>query len=53
MNRDSEITMLATSNSQERDVYDWRALLKTADSNLSLAEVWRTPGAKLDLIVAK
>jgi hypothetical protein len=45
--------MLATSNSQERDEYDWRALLKNADSDLSLAEVGRTLGAKLYLIVAR
>ncbi|KAH8692496.1 sterigmatocystin 8-O-methyltransferase precursor [Phaeosphaeriaceae sp. PMI808] len=52
-NRDSDITMLATSNSQERDEDDWKALLKAADSNFTFEEVRRTPGAKLDLIVAK
>ncbi|KAF2833327.1 sterigmatocystin 8-O-methyltransferase precursor [Ophiobolus disseminans] len=52
-NRDSDITMLATSNSQERDEDDWKALLNTADSNFTLEEVRRTPGAKLDLIVAR
>lgn len=52
-NRDSDITMLATSNSQERDEDDWQALLKAADSNFTLEEVRRTPGAKLDLIVAR
>ncbi|KAF2468415.1 sterigmatocystin 8-O-methyltransferase precursor [Lindgomyces ingoldianus] len=52
-NRDSDITMLATSNSQERDEDDWKALFKAADSNITLEEVRRTPGAKLDLIVAR
>jgi hypothetical protein len=52
-NRDSDITMMATSNSQERDEDDWKTLLKAADSNLTLEEVRRTPGAKLDLIVAR
>jgi hypothetical protein len=45
--------MLATSNSQERDEDDWKALLKAADSNFTLEEVRRTPGAKLDLIVTR
>jgi hypothetical protein len=53
MNRDSDITMLSTSNSQERDEDDWKALLKAADSNFELEEIRRTPGAKLDLIVAR
>ncbi|PZD24298.1 sterigmatocystin 8-O-methyltransferase precursor [Pyrenophora tritici-repentis] len=52
-NRDSDITMLATSNSQERDEDDWKALLKAADSDFTLEEVKRTPGAKLDMIVAR
>jgi hypothetical protein len=52
-NRDSDITMMATSNSKERDEDDWKALLKTADSNFTLKEIRRTPGAKLDLIVAR
>ncbi|KAF2732229.1 sterigmatocystin 8-O-methyltransferase precursor [Polyplosphaeria fusca] len=52
-NRDSDITMLATSNSQERDEDDWKALLKAADSDFTLEGVRRTPGAKLDLIVAR
>jgi hypothetical protein len=52
-NRDSDITMLATSNSQERDEEDWKALLKAANSDFTLEEVRRTPGAKPDLIVAK
>ena len=52
-NRDSDITMLAMSNSQERDEDDWKALLKAANSNFTLEEVRRTLGAKLDLIVAK
>jgi hypothetical protein len=45
--------MMATSNSQERDEDDWKTLLKAADSNLTLEEVRRIPGAKLDLIVAR
>jgi hypothetical protein len=45
--------MLATSNSLERDEEDWKALLNAADSNFTLEEVKRTPGAKLDLIVAR
>ncbi|KAF2648949.1 sterigmatocystin 8-O-methyltransferase precursor [Lophiostoma macrostomum CBS 122681] len=52
-NRDSDITMLATSNSQERDEGDWKALLEAADLNFTLEEVRRTPGAKLDLIVVR
>jgi hypothetical protein len=50
--RDSEITMMATSNSLERED-DWKTLLKSADPNFSLEEVRRTPGAKLDMIVAR
>jgi len=52
-NRDSDITMMATSNSLERDEEDWKALLAAADANFTLEEVRRTPGAKLDLIVVK
>jgi hypothetical protein len=52
-NRDSDITMMATSNSQERDEDDWKTLLKAAHSDFTLEEVRRTPGAKLDLIVVR
>jgi hypothetical protein len=45
--------MLATSNCLERDEDDWKALLKATDSNFTLEEVRRTPGAKLDLIVVR
>ncbi|KAL9035713.1 MAG: hypothetical protein Q9180_004711 [Flavoplaca navasiana] len=52
-NRDSDITMLAMSNSQERDQEDWEALLRAADARFRLEEVRRTPDAKLDLIIAR
>ncbi|KAL9012653.1 MAG: hypothetical protein Q9173_002592 [Seirophora scorigena] len=52
-NRDSDITMLATSNSQERDQDDWEELLKAADPRFKLEEVRRIPDAKLDMIVAR
>jgi hypothetical protein len=35
-NRDSDITMMACNNSQERDEDDWRELFKTADSRFKL-----------------
>ncbi len=51
--RDSDITMLAMSNSQERDQEDWEELLRGADPKFKLEEVKRIPGAKLDLIIAR
>jgi hypothetical protein len=51
--RDSDITMMATSNSLERDEEDWKALLAAADARFTLEEVRRTLGAKLDLIVVR
>jgi hypothetical protein len=51
--RDSDITMMATSNSLERDEEDWKALLAAADARFTLEEVKRTRGAKLDLIVVR
>lgn len=45
--------MFATSNSQERDQADWEELLQAADARFKLEGVNRTPGAKLDLIVAR
>ncbi|KAL8896142.1 MAG: hypothetical protein Q9207_007858 [Kuettlingeria erythrocarpa] len=52
-NRDSDITMLAMSNSQERDQDDWEELLRAADSKFKLEEVRRIPDAKLDMIIAR
>lgn len=53
LDRDSDITMLAMSNSQERDQEDWEALLRAADARFRLEEVRRIPDAKLDLIIAR
>ncbi|KAI4213978.1 MAG: hypothetical protein LQ351_003382 [Letrouitia transgressa] len=50
---DSDITMFAVSNSQERDQDDWEQLFQAADPNLKLEEVKRIPDAKLDLIIAR
>ncbi|KAL8751471.1 MAG: hypothetical protein Q9184_006059 [Pyrenodesmia sp. 2 TL-2023] len=52
-NRDSDITMLAMSNSQERDQDDWEELLQAADQRFKLEEVKRIPDAKLDMIIAR
>ncbi|KAE9377359.1 sterigmatocystin 8-O-methyltransferase precursor [Stipitochalara longipes BDJ] len=52
-NRDSDITMMATSNSQERDRDDWEELFRITDPNLKLEEIKRMEGAKLDLIIAR
>jgi hypothetical protein len=52
-NRDSDITMMAMSNSQERDRDDWEELFRTTDPKLKLEEVKRMEGAKLDLIMAR
>lgn len=51
--RDSDITMMATSNSLERDEEDWKTLLAAADARFTLEEVKRTSGAKLDLMVVR
>ncbi|KAL8776011.1 MAG: hypothetical protein Q9203_003291 [Teloschistes exilis] len=50
---DSDITMLATSNSEERDQDDWEKLLQDSDPRFKLEEVKRIPDAKLDLIIAR
>ncbi|KAI4173138.1 MAG: hypothetical protein LQ343_003065 [Gyalolechia ehrenbergii] len=52
-NRDSDITMFAMSNSQERDQDDWEELLQAADPRFKLDEVKRIPDAKLDMIIAR
>ncbi|KAI4270012.1 MAG: hypothetical protein L6R38_007262 [Xanthoria sp. 2 TBL-2021] len=52
-NRNSDITMFAMSNSQERDQDDWEELLRAADPRFTLEEVRRIPDAKLDLIIAR
>ncbi|KAL8943120.1 MAG: hypothetical protein Q9211_001108 [Gyalolechia sp. 1 TL-2023] len=52
-NRDSDITMLAMSNSQERDQDDWEELLRAADPRFKLEEVKRVPDAKLDMIISR
>ncbi|KAL8730473.1 MAG: hypothetical protein Q9166_004037 [cf. Caloplaca sp. 2 TL-2023] len=52
-NRDSDITMFAMSNSQERDQDDWEELLQAADPKFKLEEVKRIPDAKLDMIIAR
>lgn len=51
--RDSDITMFAMSNSQERDQDDWEELLQAADPRFKLDEVKRIPDAKLDMIIAR
>ena len=53
LHRDSDITMFAMSNSQERDQADWEELLQAADPKLKLEEVKRVPDAKLDVIIAR
>ena len=53
LHRDSDITMLAMSNSQERDQNDWEELLGAAHPMLKLEEVRRISDAKLDLIIAR
>ena len=53
LDRDSDITMFAMSNSQERDQEDWEELLRAADSRFLLEEVRSIPDAKLDLIIAR
>ncbi|KAF4626277.1 hypothetical protein G7Y89_g11881 [Cudoniella acicularis] len=50
-NRDSDITMMATSNSQERDQDDWEELFRITDPKFKLEEIKRMEGAKLDLII--
>ncbi|KAL8717030.1 MAG: hypothetical protein Q9225_005693 [Loekoesia sp. 1 TL-2023] len=52
-NRDSDITMFAMSNSQERDQDDWEDLLRAADPKFKLEEVKKIPDAKLDMIIAR
>ncbi|MCJ1387604.1 hypothetical protein MMC18_000447 [Xylographa bjoerkii] len=52
-NRDSDITMFAMSNSQERDQDDWEELFRATDPKLKLEEVKRIPDAKLDMIIAR
>ena len=51
--RDSDVTMLAMSNSQERDQDDWEELFQATDSKLKLEAVRRIPDAKLDMIIAR
>ena len=53
INRDSDITMFAMSNSAERDQDEWEELFQTADPKLKLEEVRRIPDAKLDMIIAR
>lgn len=53
INRDSDITMFAMSNSQERDQDEWEALLRATDPKLRLEEVKKIPDAKLDMIIAR
>ncbi|PQE10357.1 hypothetical protein CJF32_00000898 [Rutstroemia sp. NJR-2017a WRK4] len=50
-NRESDITMMATSNSMERDQDDWEELFRSVDARFKLEEVKRMEGAKLDLVV--
>ncbi|KAL8652271.1 MAG: hypothetical protein Q9226_004340, partial [Calogaya cf. arnoldii] len=51
--KDADITMLAMSNSQERDQDDWEVLLRAADPRFKLDELKRLPDAKLDMIIAR
>ena len=51
--RDSDITMMAVNNSQERDQEDWEELFRNVDSRLKIEEIKRMKGAKLDLIVVR
>jgi hypothetical protein len=53
LNRDSDITMMATSNSQERDEDDWVELFRGADERFRVEEIKRMEGAKLELIVVR
>ncbi|KAH6664209.1 sterigmatocystin 8-O-methyltransferase precursor [Halenospora varia] len=52
-NRDSDITMMATANSQERDQDDWEELFRITDPKFKLEEIKRMEGAKLDLIMVR
>jgi SAM-dependent methyltransferase len=52
-NRDSDITMMAVSNSQERDQDDWEELFQITDPKFKLEEVKRMEGAKLELIIVR
>ncbi|EHK97896.1 putative Sterigmatocystin 8-O-methyltransferase [Glarea lozoyensis 74030] len=49
----SDITMMATSNSQERDEGDWVELFGVADERFEVEEIKRMEGAKLELIIVR
>jgi hypothetical protein len=51
--RDSDITMMATSNSQERDQDDWEEVFRNSDPRFKIEEIKRMDGAKLDLIIVR